>query len=277
MRIPKTGPYLSLGVLSAVVWFTLPPPCADGESAENAADAAEVLEKYIEATGGRSAYEALKTRVSKTKLEFKTMGFVANATHFQARSGKSLLRLVGEPIGTFSQGVLDGVAWELSSTGGARLKVGAERAGALRDAVLDGILQWQNLFEKVEYAGSAEIEGRPCHKIVLTPKEGHPETHYYDRQTYLLVKRECVIEHPMGLLQAELYLSDYRRVDGVLLPFKMRSTLAGDERLHTTSSIRHNIDFPDDLFALPDEIKALLNRGDGQQDASTVQEEAATP
>lgn len=276
MRIPKTGPYLSLVVLSVVVWFTFPPLCAAGESAENAADAAEVLEKYIEATGGRSAYAALKTRVTKMKLEFKTMGFTANATYFQARPGKSLLRLVGDPIGTFNEGALDGIAWELSSTGGPRLKVGAERAGALRDAVLDGILQWQNLFEKVEYAGSAAIEDRPCHKIVLTPKEGHPETRYYDRQTYMLVKRECVIEHPMGLLQAELYLSDYRRADGVLLPFQMRSTLAGDERLHTVSNIKHNIDFPDDLFALPDEIKALLNRDDGP-DASTTREETARP
>jgi hypothetical protein len=249
-----------------VLWLTYPTPSDAGDVEKDITDPAVVLEKHIEATGGRAAHQALKTRVSKTKLEFKTMGFSADATYFQARPGKSLLRLVGDRIGTFNEGVFDGVAWELSSTGGPRLKTGVERAGALRDAVMDNIVQWQELFEKVEHAGFTTIEGRLCHKIVLTPKEGHPETHYYDRQTYLLIKRECVVAHPMGLLQAEVYPSDYRRVDGVRLAFQMRMTLAGDERLHTTSSVRHNIDFPDDLFALPDEITALLS-----------QTEAATP
>ena len=92
MKNPKTGSYLSLGMLATVAWFTLPPPRVFGEPARRDARAAEVLQQHIEATGGRAAYEALKTRVSKATLEFKTMGFTANATYFQARSGKSLLR-----------------------------------------------------------------------------------------------------------------------------------------------------------------------------------------
>jgi hypothetical protein len=184
---------------------------------------------------------------------------------------------VGDRIGTFQEGSLDGVAWELSSTGGPRLKAGAERAGALRDARMDGILSWQDLFKKVQHAGPASIGSRPCHKIVLTPKQGHPETRYFDQESFMLVKRDCVIEHPTGVLSAEVYLDDYRRVDGVLIPFSMRVVLAGDERLHTRSSVKHNIEFPDDLFAVPPEIKELLNASDANSAGEPEAEEAKTP
>ena len=251
--------HLTFSAMAALACLMFPAVRAADDLCEAGPDAADVLDRHVEAIGGRAAHAALKTRITKMRIEFKTMGFTADATYFLARPRNALVRMTGELIGTFQQGVFGDVAWESSSTGGPRLKQGVERAAAFREASLDGVVHWREVYEKAEHAGTATVEDRHCHKIVLSPKEGHSETHYYDHESYLLIKSELVIEHPMGQLPAEVYLDDYRRVDGVLLPFGMRTTLPGDERLNTVLSVKHNVDFPEDLFALPAEVEALTN------------------
>jgi hypothetical protein len=256
-----------LGVLAVGMPLGFGPARAAGDPAGASPDAAEVLEKHIEAIGGRAALGKLETRVTKSEMDFKTLGFTAKVTQFQARSGNNLFRMTAEPIGTFTDGVRDGVAWELSGMTGPRVKAGAERAFARRQAAFDAIMRWRDLYEKAECAGTVTIDERPCYRLILTPKEGQPETNYYDAASYLLVKSEFVIDHPMGQFSAEMYPDDYRRVDGVLLPFKMRTVMPNDERLITTLSVKHNVDFPDDLFALPDEIQTLAAGSDGSSPA----------
>lgn len=263
MKNPKWRLYITFFVLAVCTQPGLVPAMAAGDPADKPPDAAEVLEKHIEAIGGRAAYAKLETRITKSEIEFKTLGFTATVSQFQARPEKNLLRLSAEQIGTFNDGVLDGMAWELSGMTGPRLKAGPERAFALRQASFDAILKWQSVYEKAECAGTVTVDKRPCYKIVLTPKEGQAETYFYDTESYLLVKSEFVIDHPMGQFQAESYPDDYRGVDGILLPFRMRTLMPNDERLITTLSVKHNVDFPDDLFALPEEIKTLMDGGDG--------------
>jgi hypothetical protein len=103
-----------------------------------------------------------------------------------------------------------------------------------------------------------EIAGKSCHKIVMTPKQGQPETRYYDAETNLLVKVDMTLELPVGTVPLENHLSDYRWVDGILLPYEVRVFVIGQERRMTVESVEHNVDLPEDRFDLPTEIQDLL-------------------
>ena len=59
------------------------------------------------------------------------------------------------------------------------------------------------------------VEGAECYEIVLTPDQGEPVAWFLDVKSLLLVKTESKV----GDTIIETYPSDYREVDGVLLPY----------------------------------------------------------
>jgi len=68
------------------------------------------------------------------------------------------------------------------------------------------------------------------------------------------------IENQAGTIPSDSYLSDYKRVDGILLPHKTVTKLMGQERITIMESIEQNVQLPPDRFDLPAEIKALMKK-----------------
>ena len=217
--------------------------------------AERVLDAYVEVTGGKAAYAGLRDRIEEITVEVVGSGMTFSMTAFYARPDKAYFLIEGEPIGKIERGTDGEVAWESSSTAGPVIKKGAARADMLRSAVFDRVTQWRKLFEKAEYAGVESVDGKACHKIVLTPETGEPETHYYDRASMLVVKAETIEQDAVPY---ELFFSDYREVDGVLFPHTFRRVSMGQEIRLTFDSIRHNVDIAADRFELPDDVRALL-------------------
>jgi len=76
----------------------------------------------------------------------------------------------------------------------------------------------------------------------------------------LLVKVSMTMESQAGTIPLESYLSDYRSVDGVLMPYKAVIKTIGPERISTVDGIEQNVNLPADRFALPAAIKALIKK-----------------
>jgi hypothetical protein len=113
------------------------------------------------------------------------------------------------------------------------------------------------------------LSDKPAHKVVLTPRDGKPQSFYFDQVSKLLVKVELTVENPVGTIPVETFLEDYRPIDGIALPHKARIVAMGQERFLTTESIEHNVDLPPDRFDLPAEIRAIV---DGPPEGSTPTE-----
>jgi hypothetical protein len=120
------------------------------------------------------------------------------------------------------------------------------------------------MYEKAECVGIEMLSGKPAHKVVLTPRDGKPQSFYFDQASKLLAKVELTVENPMGTIPVETFLEDYRSIDGVLLPHKSRVVAMGQDRLLTTESVEHNVDLPPDRFDLPEEIRAILEGSQGE-------------
>ena len=149
------------------------------------------------------------------------------------------------------------VAWGLSTMGGPQIKEGEEKVFQIREATFDSTTQWRKLYPKVECVSVETIDEKPCYKVVLTPAEGAPVIRYYDQQSGLLIKVEMTLTTAMGTIPLESYVSEYKKVDGVLLPHKARVVVMGTERLLTTKSVEHNVEMPADRFKLPEDVQDL--------------------
>ena len=67
-------------------------------------------------------------------------------------------------------------------------------------------------------------------------------------------------ETAYGTIPVESYTGEYKEMDGIMIAFKTRILQMGQEVVSTVKSVEHNVEMPKDRFALPDEIKALLEK-----------------
>ena len=132
------------------------------------------------------------------------------------------------------------------------------------------------LYEKIECTGTEEVEGELCYKVVCTPKDAPPVTSYYSKETGREVKMVFTFPHQMGKIEVENLMSDYKEVDGILLPHRMVEKAMVVETLITITGYEHNVDLPEDRFDPPAAVKALLERaGEAEGEKDGEEEDAA--
>jgi len=165
--------------------------------------AEEILDQYVEVSGGKAAYEKLHNRATKGTLDFVTTGIKATVTTYSAEPDKMRTIIESPAIGKVEEGTDGEIAWELSLMTGPRIKEGDEKATTMRAAAFDSTVNWRKQYDKAECAGVETVEDKPCHKVILTPATGMPETHYYEQESGLLVKMNQTIKSPMGVIPVE--------------------------------------------------------------------------
>jgi len=216
-----------------------------------------ILERYIEVTGGRKAYEKHKSESSTMSMEFIGKGIKGTGVRLTDGSN-SYESMTLDGVGKIDTGVQNGVVWESNAITGPRVLQGAEKADRLRDATFNSALQWRTLWKSAETTGIETVEGEECYRVVLTPAEGKPETSFYSKKTGLLVKKARVVASQMGEMPVEVFASDYKSFDGVLMPTKVSQRMMGNEILVTQGDVKFNTAIPAEKFEPPADIKKLL-------------------
>ncbi len=219
-----------------------------------------ILDRYIEVTGGKAAYEKRKTEITTGTVEFAAQGLKGTMTHYAEAPDKSYSVIELDGIGKMEEGVINGTVWDKNPMLGPRVKSGEEKAQGLRAAMFNSHLNWRKVYSKVETAGIETVEGEECYKVTLTPNEGKPENAFFSKSTGLEVKRTTTTVSPMGEMQVEAVASNYKPFDGVLEPTKVVQRVAGQELVITIQSIKVNPPIPAEKFEPPAEVKALMNK-----------------
>ncbi len=227
-------------------------------AADDLPKAETILDKYVEATGGKAAYEKHHSEISKGSLSMA--GFKGDVTSYRAEPDKSLTEVDLGSIGKMRDGSDGKVFWSLSSMVGPHVKEGAEKAQAVLSARFNAELNWREVFKEAKTVGTDTVDGKDCYKVQLTPPEGSPMTQCYDKESGLMVKMTVTAQTPMGDQTVDSFPTDYRKEGDVLMPHKIRQSVAGQEVVITIDSVTFNGDIPADKFAVPDEIKALVNK-----------------
>ena len=220
-----------------------------------------ILDKHLEAMGGRAAHKKLRNRVTKGTFTVPGMISKAKMTTYAAAPQKQYVLIESDMIGKIESGT-DGVTvWEINTMTGPQVKKDEERAFGLREAMFHGILDWKKLYTSAECVAVEEIDAAPCYKVVMTPKEGKPETLYFAKKTHLLVKMEFELTTAMGTISVVATPSDYKRVDGILIPHKINQEIIGLQKVEIViESVDHNTEIPADRFKLPAAVQELVDK-----------------
>jgi len=216
-----------------------------------------ILDKYVEVTGGRAAYEKIKTELATGTVE--VMGMNGTLTSYRAAPDQAYSVVDLSGLGKFEEGSNGQIAWAMDPMQGARIKEGNEKAAALRSAALYMETHWRDFYKDEKLAGSEDVGGKACYKLILTPNQGGPETRYYDKTSNLLVKVILPVTTPQGEMTAEMDFSDYRAEDGINTPHTIEQKLPTADIVVKIQHVKHNVDIPAGRFDLPAEVKALAD------------------
>lgn len=220
--------------------------------------AESILDRSVELTGGKAAYEKIHNAVEKGSFELPAQGIHGTATIYAAEPDKNYVVIEIEGLGKIESGASGGVAWENSVVQGPHLKTGDEKAEALHGATFNAPANWRKMFTKAETTGTETVGEHECYVVTLTPTVGKPLTQDYDKKSGLLIKSVATRTSAMGEITVEILYSDYRKDEGLLSPHTLTNKVAGQEFVIAINSTAYNTELPPNIFDIPADIKALM-------------------
>ena len=111
-------------------------------------------------------------------------------------------------------------------------------------------LDWQQKGHTIEYKGRVTEAGKDYHRLVLVRKNAPPAEYYIDPTTWLEAK--IVVEDPASKGKMETRFTDYRNVDGRMVPFVVTNMLNGAQIAQIRfERIEFNVPLDDALFRVP--------------------------
>jgi hypothetical protein len=121
-------------------------------------------------------------------------------------------------------------------------------AALQREINFYGALALKSDYPKITLAGKSKIGYREVFVLDLQPTGGPVLKMYFDAQTYLPVRVNTV--ELLGAVSApvEIYLDDWREVDGIKYPFSMTQSFGKLTLVFTVKEVKHNVPIEASMF-----------------------------
>ncbi|MFL6277758.1 MAG: hypothetical protein ACJ74G_21430 [Blastocatellia bacterium] len=213
--------------------------------------AEQIVNKYVQAIGGKAAIEKITSRQATGTFEIAAMGVSGPVSMYSKAPNKTVLTIDISGFGLIQRGYNGTVGWEVNPQTGNRELSGAELAQMKLGSDFFRDIKMMQLFPKMVVKGVEKVGGSDAYVVDATSADGVTETMYFDAQSGLIVRTDVVADTPEGKTQVSSYSSDYRDVDGVKIPFTIRQTTPTIEFTIKLDSVKHNVAIDDAKFNKP--------------------------
>jgi outer membrane lipoprotein-sorting protein len=217
-------------------------------SATYAQTAEEIVAKNIAAKGGDAKLKAVQTLRQSGTISIN--GQTAQVTSLAKRPNLSRQEI--SIMGTTITMAFDGEkAWMLNPmVGPDAMELPAEQAEMIKDqAAFDGpLMDYKAKGSTIELIGLEDAGGKKAFHLRITRKGLPPQELFIDSTTYLDVKAVTAVP---GSGTMETAFDDYRAVDGMMVPFSVKSSAAGMMISEMkVDKVEFNVTLPPDAFKI---------------------------
>jgi hypothetical protein len=229
-------------------------------SLASAQTADEIIEKSLAAQGGRAAHDKIKTRVMTGELSLGTpAGDIAGTVEMWGAVPNKQRTVIKADLSQFGAGQLlvdqrfDGtIGYAMDSMQGNREITGNQLDNMKAQSFPSPLMNYKAMGTSVKVGAKEQVGGRDMHVLTFEPAVGSPLKAYIDAETFLPVRSVITTEIPqMGKIEQMIDPSDFRDVDGIKVPFKLRLTNAMQTISMTFTKIEHNVTLDEKMFVKP--------------------------
>ena len=222
----------------------------------------EIIEKHLAALGGRAALNNLKSRSMKGTITLSTPGGdiagpIETLNEVPNKSRTLIqLDLSNLGLGKVTQDQrFDGTSGYVIDTMQGNRDITGDQLDAMKNAQFPSpLLNYKEMGATVELAGKEKVGDRDAYILIGKPKTGPSVRYYIDAETYLPVKTVIKVMVPqLGTeLEQTTETSDFKDVDAVKVPFRIRTTTSIQTVVVTVNQVEHNKQIDRSLFSRPE-------------------------
>lgn len=203
-----------------------------------------VINRYINALGGREKLEQVKDRI--TYLSGVVEGTKVTVTIYQKAPNFFRQDISSKNINQMLY--YNGEKGILVSDAGNTELTGQTLKDLQLDAYLNPVLDLKAKGVSVNYAGTEEILGKKAEKLELSTDSTRRWTEYYDNATGLKLRQAKTIESSTGSFDQITDFDDYRVVEGIKYPFKLTQSIGKQKIIMEVKLIKVNTAIEDSIF-----------------------------
>jgi hypothetical protein len=221
--------------------------------------ARDVVARFVKALGGAAAYKAVKSARARGTMQIPAMKITGTVEVLTARPARHLARVTISGIGLVEQGFDGKVGWSINPIAGPSLMVGRELIENADGAWFDSPLHEPDHVKEMSTVGRVMFDGKPAYKIKVVLVSGGEQFEYFEVESGLQIGMEADRATPQGVLPLTHIFRDHKKFGSVLQASTMVERAAGIETVLTLTSVEYDV-VPDDAFAIPAQIKALIGK-----------------
>jgi len=213
----------------------------------------DILNKMIDAMGGRKAMEAIKDQTSTGSMELIQMGLSGTVTNYFKRPNKNRMDI--EVMGMVITQAFDGeTAWMVNPQTGSSEEMPEQMAEFMkRDSMGDAAYLNPAKYGITHTAkGKEDVDGKECFVLEQKHSDGYVSTLYIDAKTYLIYKTKGMNINQMGVeVEQENVMTDYKKINGLMSPHTMTMYQDGEEfMVFSLEEIKYNTGLEDSFFEM---------------------------
>ncbi len=224
-------------------------------AAVQAQTADEIINKHLEARGGKDKIKAVQAERMTGKMVMG-QGMEAPVTMEMARPNK--MRIEFTIQGMTGIQAYDGASgWSVMPFMGKTdpEAMSSEEVKQAEDqADIDGpLVDYKEKGHQVEYVGKEDVEGTPAYKLKVTKKNGDVVNVYIDADSYMDIRETGKIKARGQEIESQTTYGDFKKVDGLVFPFSIEQKPQGAPAgmVITISKVEVNPTVESSRFAMP--------------------------
>lgn len=221
----------------------------------------EIIEKHLAATGGRASLSKLTTRVSTGTISLSSpLGELKGTVEQYNKKPNKTRTLIKVDLSAVGAGQMvsdqrfDGTdGFVLDALNGNRQITGDQLEAMRVGSFPTPLLTYKEAGATAELTGREKVGTSEAYVVQLKPKTGPGTRLFFDVQSFMLVRTAISINVPQlgGPIEQIVDFSDFRDVDGVKIPFAIKSSNALQTISSTLTGVKHNTEIDDSSFTKP--------------------------
>lgn len=213
----------------------------------------EIMANHYEALGGLERIKSVTSRKMEGRMTIQ-QGMEASFTLISKRPMKARMEFTLQGM-TGVQAYDGETAWMVMPFMGQTEPevMPPDMADPMKEeADFDGpLVDYADKGHQLALVGMDDVEGARVYKLELTHKNGEVTYYYIDAEYFLPIKTESDRTIQGNQIHVETLLSDYKEVDGMMIPHSIQILQGPGSQTLTIERIEHNVEIDDAQFAMP--------------------------
>ena len=213
----------------------------------------QIFARYTEAVGGQEAVEAVSSYQTRGTFETSAARVQGTIESWGKNPNKNLTVITFPGIVEVKKGFDGESHWVQTPFGTFTAAEGATEMSQIeRDAEVYRAGKIKSLYYELKLENKVRLSGRDVYMVEGKPERGPAEKLFFDEETGLLVRWDMVRKVPnRGHVFVKVHLDDYREIDGLKVPFKVRFAFESFDFTLKLDEWKHNVSIDDAVFRKP--------------------------